>query len=230
LYYHRVPEDWHKEQKLFDLGKAATIEGISWDAPIDGSAGTWISAEHADEFAGFVPVASKETKANEAIEGVIFQTYSVGVKTNRDDVVYDFQRDTLEKRVRQFIDDYNVDRYKRAGKNVNVDDFVRYDRIKWSRDLKLDLHRGNYADYAESKIRVSLYRAYSHRYLFFDRRLNEEIYAMPHILPSARTSRTGRWSIFARTMPTRRSASGTSFIMSMGCCTILSTARNMPRT
>ena len=41
----------------------------------------------------------------------------------------------------RFIDDYNaeVDRYRRHGAKADMDDFVDYERIKWSRDLKLEL-------------------------------------------------------------------------------------------
>ena len=114
-----------------------------------------------------------------------FSIQSGGVKTNRDDVVYDFQRDALAKRIREFIDDYNaeVDRYKRAGKPGNVDDFVRYTRVNWSRDLKQDLVRGHYAKYEDSKIVESLYRPFTKRWLFLDRMLNEEVYRIPVIFP-----------------------------------------------
>ena len=39
----------------------------------------------------------------------IFRTYSLGVSTNRDDVVYDFDARRLAKRVEQFADDYNAE-------------------------------------------------------------------------------------------------------------------------
>jgi predicted helicase len=103
--------------------------------------------------------------------------------------VYDFQEDVLVKRVRQFIEDYNseVDRYNRSGRKEPVDDFVRYEKIKWSRDLKLDLQRGHSAVFDESKLRTSLYRAYCKRKLFFDRVLNEEVYGIPRIFPNPAT-------------------------------------------
>ena len=59
----------------------------------------------------------RSNSATKAI-GVLFKGYSPGVKTNRDDIVYDFNIETLEARIREFIEDYNseVDRYKRKGK------------------------------------------------------------------------------------------------------------------
>ena len=99
-------------------------------------------------------IASKAAKSGKpASVETIFKTFSVGVKTNRDDVVYDFQQDVLKKRIERFIENYNVevDRYKRSKDKKPLDDFVRYDRIKWSRDLKLDLQRGNFAVFDESE-------------------------------------------------------------------------------
>jgi len=92
----------------------------------------------------------------------------------------------LADRVRGFIDEYNceVDRYKRSGADQPVDDFVRYEGIKWSRDLKLDLQRGNYAVFEAAKIRKATYRPFCRRYLFFDRILNEEVYVNPSIFPT----------------------------------------------
>ena len=84
----------------------------------------------------------------------------MGVVTNRDNWVYDFNR-FLEQRIVRLIEKYNseVDRWKRAGEPKDIDSFVLYDdtKIKWSRDLKSDLKRKRYAHFEPSKIRRSLY-------------------------------------------------------------------------
>jgi predicted helicase len=114
----------------------------------------------------------------------------------------------LIERVKQFIEDYNgeVDRYRRAGKPTDIDNFVKYDRIKWSRDLKLDLQRQNSAKYEITKFRDALYRPFCKRTLFFDRILNEEVYVMPSIFPTPATEQENRliwvkvgseWPMFA---------------------------------
>src|SRR5690606_11428635 len=116
----------------------------------------------------------------------IFKIYSRGVATSRDAYVYDFNHEQLITRVQQFIDDYNAEvfRYQRQGSKAEVDSFVNYSKVKWSRDLKLDLKRGNFAEYQDSKIRSSMYRPYCKQYLFFDRILNEEVYVFPSIFPT----------------------------------------------
>ncbi len=64
----------------------------------------------------------------------------------------------LADKAQRFIETYNaeVDRWqRRSNRGANLDDFVLYDdhRIKWSRDLKLDLQRGQHAAVHEAKIR-----------------------------------------------------------------------------
>ena len=187
LRYHRVPEDWRKEQKLQQLKSLDSVSGVPWQPLRPDTFGNWIVPEHATEFEALVPLGSKTAKAaDSASPQTVFKIFSGGVKTNRDEVAYDFEKDALAGRVRRFIDDYNseVDRYKRCGSNQPVDDFVRYDKIKWSRDLKLDLQRGNYATFDEKKIRTALYRPFCRRWLFLDRTLNEEVYVNPSILPT----------------------------------------------
>ena len=71
---------------------------------------------------------------------------------------------------------------------ADPDDFVRYDKIVWDRDLKKDLRRGKCAEFAEEKIRLALYRPFNKRYLFFDRMLNAEIYSIERVFPAAEAS------------------------------------------
>ncbi|MBI5093646.1 MAG: transposase [Candidatus Hydrogenedentes bacterium] len=148
---------------------------------------TWLIPENADAFQTFVPIGSKDAKSDEEQDvECIFKLFSGGVKTNRDDVVYDFNRDALITRVKQFIDDYNaeVDRWKRATGLKNVDEFVRYDKVDWSATLKHALTHGTYADFDVSRLRTALYRPYVSKSLYFDSLMNERRYLMSEISPT----------------------------------------------
>jgi predicted helicase len=71
--YLRVPEMWRKREKLDFLTKPE----IAWEAVAADPQHRWIVLEHAEEYRAFPSVSD------------IFGLYTVGVKTNRDDVVYD---------------------------------------------------------------------------------------------------------------------------------------------
>ncbi len=100
----------------------------------------------------------------------------------------------LSERLVEFIDAYNseVDRYKRLGTKPPIDDFVHYDKVKWSESLKANLVRGRYATFDASKIRDALYRPFCNRRLFFDELLIERRYQLPQIIPSASPEKENR--------------------------------------
>ena len=159
---------------------------------------TWLTEGLHTEFEIFIPMGTQEAKEAEgAVENVIFQTYSNGVKTHRDAWAYNFNRNMLADNMSGMIDVYNEQVFKwehREDRNANVDDFVAYDdtKISWSRDLKSDLKRGGTAEYTEDKVRNSLYRPFTKSNLFFDRVMNGEVYVCPSIFPAPETETENR--------------------------------------
>ena len=189
LYYYRVPEYWRKSEKLALLAEKGSISRVEWLELKPDERYTWITEGMRPEFATFMPLGTKEAKtARITNETTIFKLYSGGVKTNRDQWAYDYYRIALVTKLRHFVETYNseVDRWRRRGSTMsNIDNFVTYDdtKIKWSRDLKLDLQRAHYIDFAETKVCVALYRPFCKQWLFFDRIVNEEIYQIPQLFP-----------------------------------------------
>jgi len=203
IYYHVVGDYWKEPEKTARLKSFADISAVKWQGLKPDARFTWHVPEGQGVFEEFTPLGTKETKRKTTkAEGVVFELFSNGVKTNRDDVVYDYDERALRDRVREFITEYNtwVYRFKDAdGKPKSrrdlqrfVDNFVSYDKIKWSRDLKLDVIRGNHAEFKEEKVRASLYRPFNKRCLFFDRILNEEVYQFPSFLPNAASENENR--------------------------------------
>ena len=195
VYYYRVPEYWNKINKLAFLMTKRSLENIDWLELQPDERHTWITKGLRTEFETYLPIGSKASRATyrgntvEKNAETIFKTYSLGPRTNRDDWVYDFNRDTLESKVNRFIEAYNseVDRWRRRGNNeVKVDSFVTYDdtKIKWSEGLKLALQRNQHAEFNSNKIRKSIYRPFCKKWLFFDRKLNERVYQFPQIFPT----------------------------------------------
>jgi|688.fasta_scaffold51149_2 predicted helicase len=115
---------------------------------------------------------------NELEEKAIFKFYTNGIKSNRDDWVYDFEKDVLSNKINFFIDFYNseIQRYKKAEKVENLDDFVDY-TIKWSRDLKKKLLSYKDVCFNENLIQISLYRPFTQQYFYCDFILNDVLTA-----------------------------------------------------
>ena len=189
IFYARVDEIWRKEDKYRYLDSKEHYRNIEWQSIRPDQRYTWLTEGLRAEFETFIPMGTKEAKAAKDEAGdVIFKDYSRGVATSRDAWVYNFKRNALVENMNRLIGTYNaeVDRWKRReNRDASVDDFVVSDdaKIKWSRDLKLDLKRGRIAEYAEDKVRNSLYRPFTKLNLFLDRVMNEEVYVFPSIFP-----------------------------------------------
>ena len=190
IYYQRVEESWRKEQKYQWLIQNQHIYGVEWQRLFPNIKNTWLVPENADIYNLFLPMGSKEAKAGKAgAETVLFDTFSIGLTTSRDNIVFDFHIDTLEKRIKQFINDYNLEvyRYQNSDKSVSIDDFVSYEKIKWSRDLKADLKRGRTVKFLQENIRFSMYRPFCKMWYYFDKILNQDIGRWATFLPTPQT-------------------------------------------
>jgi len=182
---------------------------VNWQALTPDNRYTWLVPDNADSFERFLPMGSKTTKAATDLNvEAIFKTYSGGVKTNRDDIVYDFDAVRLASRMAQFVENYNleVDRFKRAKGSVNIDDFVSYERIKWDGTLKGHLRDHKYGDFDEGKIRNALYRPFTNQKLYFDRMFINSVYLQPYFFPTPEAEQENRiiwlkvgsdWSMFS---------------------------------
>jgi predicted helicase len=185
IFYHAVPVNWRRGQKYNFLDNVVSITGVKWRTLKPDKKHNWLTNKTDTEFAEFIPVGSKDAKATGGTGFLtVFRTYSLGVSTNRDSVVYDFDAKRLAKRVEQFADDYNaeVQRWQNKARPPKdpallpkyVDDFVNYESVKWSETLKRHLVEQAEAEFSSKRIRESLYRPFTkmvlyHAPLFVDR-------------------------------------------------------------
>ena len=173
LFYARLDEIWTKEQKLKHLTEVKDYTGVEWQLLKPDERNTWLTEGLHDDFKTFLPMATKEAKAGKGIEAnTLFKTYSSGVLTSRDAWSYHFDAEELSKSIQAFIDTYNEQVFKwtrKENSKISVDDFVLYDdkRIKWSRNLKRDLQRGQFTQFSPQAIRHSLYRPFTKQFLYF---------------------------------------------------------------
>ena len=93
IFYARVDEFWRKEDKYRYLDSKQHCRNIEWKPIKPDRRYTWLTEGLHAEFETFIPIGTQEAKAEQS-EGrdVIFQSYSNGVKTNRDAWAYNFNR------------------------------------------------------------------------------------------------------------------------------------------
>ena len=198
IFYVRVEETRKKEYKFHYLELKEHYQNIEWQPVTPDQQNTWLTEGMRTEFENFIPMGSKAARMgkDEAME-VVFKNYSNGVSTNRDALVYNFNRNTLTENMQRTIDYYNEQVLKweqRLNRKESVDDFVVYDdaKISWSSTLKLHLKRGRSAEYAVYNVRNSLYRPFTRSNLFFDRVMVDRIGSFPTISPTPEAERENR--------------------------------------
>jgi predicted helicase len=171
--YCRVPENWRKEQKLQWLENQETLSGVGWKNLTVETDNSWTAAKQSEVSEGLLAIGSRVAKAQQEASAVtIFKTFSRGIETARDEWVYAFDPNDLTDKAKRLVDTYNteLDRWRRAKRPKNVDNFVTYDprTIKWSSRLKETFQREMCAEFDEGKIRLCLYRPFTKRFTYFD--------------------------------------------------------------
>jgi predicted helicase len=187
LRYHDIGDYLDREEKLAIIAQFGSIEAISWKILTPNAAGDWINQRN-PEFEGFVALGEKGNQGARTI----FDLYSGGIKTNRDDWAYNFSRSALEGNMVRMIDNYNqeVDRYAAScigrTNRPDVDSVVSGDptRLKWSRGLKADAERGRKYEFEADSVVPGIYRPFTKAWAYFNRRLNDMVYQMPRLFPT----------------------------------------------
>ena len=189
IFYACVDEFWRKEDRYRYLDSKEYYQNIEWKPITPDHRYAWLTEGLHAEFETFIPMGSKTTKAAKDEDGkAIFILYSLGVATSRDMLAYSFDLESLQERVRTFIEIYNstVDRTKRQDPNAPVESFIDTNdpRIKWSHRVKESLKKLELSSYEDSHFRSALYRPYSQKYLYFDHFWNERRYQQHRIFPA----------------------------------------------
>jgi len=190
VFYHRVPETWRKEQKLAWVSERKSISGVEWRELAPDGSHTWLVSENADEFAGFVPAVADGGES-------IFALSSSGLSTNRNEWVYDFISERLEKKTQRLIKNYNYEVFRLSQENekpANIDEYVNNDStyIKWTDRLKQTLMLGRVLKYDSRKIRSTHFRPFAKKLLYFDSLLVHRRHKQHRIFPTEDTERENK--------------------------------------
>jgi predicted helicase len=120
IQYIAMEDEWRKEVKLQWFSENP-LEKIEFENIQPDKNNNWINIGDND-WESLIPVCSKEVKAGKS-KDAIFEMYSTGLSTNRDEWVIDFSKESLKNRMAFFSNVYH-----------SAIDFDN--SIKWSRNLK----------------------------------------------------------------------------------------------
>ncbi|AEF86014.1 DNA modification methylase [Treponema primitia ZAS-2] len=132
----------------------------------------WVNQSDSD-FQSLLPLCSKEAKSGKGEGKTVFELFSLGVVTNRDDWVYDFDEKNLIGKIKYFINAFN-DSVSNDKNNMS---------IKWTRAVLNDFTKGKKYKFSQMFIIKSLYRPFINAFLYYSKELNEMRYQLPKIFP-----------------------------------------------
>ncbi|MEO8927797.1 MAG: type ISP restriction/modification enzyme [Caulobacteraceae bacterium] len=172
IRYARRPEMETADEKLAFLSSARSVTGVEFQTIQPDRRHDWLDIR-VNDWEQLLPLVGKDDKAGRgpAGGGAIFRLYSRGLATQRDDWVYDFDRDSLAKKAA-----YLVAAYEAARKDPG--DAARK-AIKWDREL--DRHRLKKIPKSldERQLIRTAYRPFVRRWVYFDRHFNGMTYQLP---------------------------------------------------
>ncbi len=139
----------------------------------------WINLADTDsDFDTLLAIGNKETKEGKRAEqeNAIFKLFSLGIVTNRDEWVVGATSEEVTTKSKFFIDAYNHERARLKShlRDKNLDDLLDTS-IKWTRAVKRDFKRNVEFDLRAGVAVKCMYRPYTSRWLYYDRRLIEMI-------------------------------------------------------
>ena len=171
IFYFSLKDEQTKEEKL-DWFDRIRFEGIPFDHITPDQKENWINLTDND-FDSFLPLIDKKVKAEKSQEAV-FQLFSSGVKTQRDEWVYDFSKEALIERMKYFVEVYSDRLENGVRRELN---------IKWDRELEKYLERRISKEYKQAIVIHASYRPFIKMYFYFDKHFNGMTYQIPSIFP-----------------------------------------------
>ena len=190
IYFYDIGDGLGQEEKLGIIRKLRSINGIAeqdgWQTIVPDGSHDWLNQVDPD-FDRFLALGEKKDTAVS-----MFKNYSLGVVTNRDAWCFNASRSLVERNIRSMVGFYNAERkrYHQNPENAKTDmaTCINSDptKISWTRSLKQDLLRNKALTFSEGEVLISTYRPFSKQWMYYGRRLNEQVYQMPQIFPSAK--------------------------------------------
>lgn len=177
IQYRDIGDYLTREQKLDILQIEQSIGGTEWETIKPNDHGDWIN--HRDEsYDRYQPMGDKATKGKSTTPA-IFETYSNGLKTNRDAWCYNFSAFAVEANMRRMIDNYESDRAV-ASTSPNPDPT----RVSWNRGLLNDLRARKAHAFDPTALVRANYRPFTAQTAYFSRAMNDMIYQLPKLFPT----------------------------------------------
>lgn len=182
LLYTATEEEAKRGEKIEFIGRYDT-DPLPLSPITPDEKENWINQSDSD-FQSLIPLCSKEAKSGKNSDGTIFELFSLGIVTARDDWAYDFSDKNLQKKIKYFIDVYNND-VRQYGDNSksNISESVSR-LIKYTSELEDSVKKAEKLEFNTSKIWKSLYRPFINMVTYYDEHITHRRYRTTDVFPN----------------------------------------------
>jgi predicted helicase len=189
IHFHDIGDYLSREDKLKQVSSFGSIAGISdanaWQTIAADIHGDWLR-QRDQGFSHHIVIGNKKGEQS------LFETYSNGIKTQRDAWSYNGSKQALLQNMQRMIANFNgeVERFDlafggndKSAREAAAPNFVTSDpsRISWTPNLLNDLVRGTTRDLRPELTTRALYRPFFKQWLYNDKALVWSQYQMPKI-------------------------------------------------
>lgn len=196
IYYNDIGDYLSREEKLAIVRKFKSLTNpeMKWKKLNPNEYGDWLNQRN-EVFDTFIPMAPD--KKFDLKSQSFFNTYAIGVASNRDAWVYNFSLKEIDKNMHRTIEFYNEQQKgfaeaKRKSGKVKAEDFIDADpkKISWTVNLKKDLDRGTEHKYKKEEIQIGAYRPFTKQCLYFDKPFIERPGLSSKFFPTSKADNT----------------------------------------
>nr|WP_274656794.1 type ISP restriction/modification enzyme [Streptococcus equinus] len=161
IHYHDIGDYLSQKDKLKIIRDFGSVKNISWEEITPDENNDWIN-QRDPKYMEFSPMFSKEEES-------IFLTKNPGIKSHRDDWIYNFSKVSLIDRINLMKDNFNseIDRLKgKPNKVKKINENESF--LKWSDGLKKRLEQEKRLEVSENNITIGMIRPFTKKYLYYD--------------------------------------------------------------
>lgn len=166
IHYIAMDDFWRKEEKL-EWFEENALSSIAFERITPNKHHNWINLADND-FESLLPLVDKTVKAGNS-ESALFKLFSLGVVTAKDEWSFDFDGGNLKQKSK-FLCEY----YERCRKKQEI--LEGESVIKWTSELEDFLFSNKQLVFDEEKIKLSSFRPFTKKYLYFDRIYTHRLY------------------------------------------------------
>jgi predicted helicase len=166
IEYVTMDDFWRKEEKL-DWLKNNPIENIHFESIRPDKNNNWINLAEDSDWDELLPVCSKDVKGGNS-KKALFNLFSNGIVTARDEWSYDYNNELLSEKVKFFCNVFTEEqkRWQKSGKSIKINDFINRS-IKFGSEIEEHLSKWHKLNYEKEKIILSEFRPFNKRYFYF---------------------------------------------------------------